>query len=352
MTAHRELCRRELLLGGAAVVLGACAAKVGPSPLAGSIAAASTPSRGVELHSWFDLPRDDPRSRELSGLAWDAKRGVLWAVQDEAASIVSLVPSADLRSWRFGETITVDVDGPVDLEGLVVLDDGFILSSEDGPRVIEVDRRGRFRREIPLPPRLRDARQNRSLESLTASPDGRWLFTTTEAALTVDGEKASAERGTRVRIHRMERNHEGAVGTTEHVYETDPAPYANGDWGVADMAALSDDELLVLERGWAKGHGNTARIYHTSLADHASCSLFEPIAGSASALRKTLRCDVGNLHCPGLPPAKQLQASPLLDNYEGIAIGPRLAAGRASVIIVSDDNGHDNQFARICVLRV
>src|SRR5690242_2928738 len=48
--------------------------------------------RAFELWSWFDLPASDPRSRELSGIAWDEKAGMLWAVQDETPNIVAIRP--------------------------------------------------------------------------------------------------------------------------------------------------------------------------------------------------------------------------------------------------------------------
>jgi hypothetical protein len=344
-----QLFRRDLLryaaAAGAACMLPSCTRALSSSAALRSAGSA----RPVELHAFFDLPLEDPRSRELSGLAWDERRRKLWAVQDESSTIVAIVPSHDLRQWRFAETITVDAGGPVDLEGIVLLDDGFIVCSEDGPRIVEVDLRGRFRREVALPSRLSNARSNRSLESLTASPSGRYLFTTTEAALTCDGEKASLDAGTRVRVFRMERH--GSL-ESEHVYATDPAPYAVGDWGVSDLAAISDDELLVLERGWAKGHGNTARIYRTRIDPRACSTTLDRLPENAHTLGKDLQCDLGLLACPGVPPPKQPQASPLLDNYEGLTLGPRLPDGRGSLILVSDDNGHDNQFARIVVLAV
>ena len=43
-----------------------------------------------------------------------------------------------------------------------------------------------LRNEIHVPARFRDARSNKSLESLTMSPDGRFLYTTSEAALERD----------------------------------------------------------------------------------------------------------------------------------------------------------------------
>jgi hypothetical protein len=303
----------------------------------------------VELWSWFDLP-DDSRSRELSAAAWDEAARVLWAVQDAHARIVALVPDQDLRTWSLGATIPLLVDGPLDLEGLVVTPDGFLVSSEIGPRIVEVDRSGRYRRDIPVPPRFRDARPNKSLEALSASPSARYLFTTTEASLPKDGALASASTGMRLRIVRIDRSSMEEV--SEHLYTTDPLPYAGGELGISDLAALSDDTLLVLERGYSRERGNTGRIYQTSLHPSASSLGVDQLAADQPSLTKTLRIDIGKLEAPGMPKPKQAQASPILDNYEGLALGPRLRDGRSSLIVVSDDNAHADQVARVLVLAV
>src|SRR6185295_5357082 len=133
-----------------------------------------------------------------------------------------------------------------DMEGIVIFPEGFIIASEEGPRIVEIDNHGNMRGEIAVPSRFRDARTNKSLESLTMTPDGKYLVTTSEGALERDGALATASAGTRVRILRIER-HKGEA--SEHVYTTDPASREGGDYGVADMAAISDEEFFVLERG-------------------------------------------------------------------------------------------------------
>lgn len=296
----------------------------------------------------FDLPSDDPRTSELSGAAWDPKERVLWCVQDKAPRIVGLVPDAELRSWTIGESIELQCGGgPTDLEGIVVVPDGFIVSNEEGPHIVHVDRRGRFVREIVVPARFGDIRHNLSFESLSLDPSGRYLFTTTEAALKRDGGEPTQKAGSRVRFLRLDLR-SGAL--SEHAYETDPLLYPVGDWGISELAALGESRLLVLERGWSEGHGNTVRIYETALDEHASCTSVERLSAGTPVMAKTLRIDLAQLGTADFPPAKQPQASPLLDNYEGMSLGPPLPDGRPSLLLVSDDNGHANQLARILVL--
>src|SRR5262245_15079434 len=105
-----------------ATPLFACSSE--PKPQARSGGVVARPIAGpVSVHSFFDLP-EDPRSRELSGISWDASTRTLWAVQDEAPRIVALHPDDDLVRWSFGESVNVNVPGPLDLEGLVVIPEG------------------------------------------------------------------------------------------------------------------------------------------------------------------------------------------------------------------------------------
>jgi len=109
--------------------------------------------------------------------------------------------------------------------------------------------------------------------------------------------------------------------------------------------------LLVLERGWTHGAGNTARVYRVKLTDAAtSCLALPSLGADAPTLAKELVIDLATLPAQGLPAAKQQQQTALLDNFEGMAVGPRLPDGRASLILISDDNGRSDQFARILVL--
>ena len=355
------LSRRELVRVIAACCLlplptacGPSSAAPAPGRPARSAALPVTRPRGpfggrVEVYSWFDLP-DEPRSRELSGIAWDESTSTLWAVQDETANIVPLVPDATLRTWGFGPVIVLKMSFPLDLEGIVVTPKGFIVASEKGPRILEVDRAGKLRRDIPLPAHFLKARDNKSLESLSMSPDGRYLFTTSETALSCDGAYATTSAGTRVRILRTNRD---GGEPEEHAYATDPLPHDGGDYGIADLAAIASDDVLVLERGWARGSGNTARIYRVSLTDPiTSCLALPELSPDLPVMPKQLIVDLGKIPAKGLPKAKQTQESALLDNYEGLALGPVLPDGRLSLILVSDDNARSDQFARIVVLAV
>lgn len=300
---------------------------------------ARVPQRNdVSLWSVFDLPKH-PLTNELSGIVWDETKRVAYAIQDKRPSIVTLVPDTELRRWRIGPHVDVTVpDGIPDLEAIALLRDGFIVTDETGPHIYEIGRDGRLRRELPVPSCVLGARHNKSLESLAVSPDGRFLFTANEEATTEDGALATVRHGTRVRLVRVDRN---SGETCDKIYVTDRVARKRGDWGVADLAALSATEVFVLERGWAKGYGNSARIYHARLGQDGSAT-------------KSLVVDLASLDVSGLrlPPPREPQPTPLLDNFEGLAVGPRLPSGQRSLLAVTDDNTRDTQVARVVVLAI
>lgn len=339
--------RRQLLQALAATaILPACRRKA-PSPSAPEVTSALAQEPCI-IHAWFDLP-SDARSRELSGIAWEAATGTLWAVQDERPSVVPLIPDDDLRSWTLGTPVMLNTQLPLDLEGIVVTPKSFIVASEIGPKVIEFDRKGEVIGPIPLPSHFTTARSNRSLESLTVSPDGTQLFTTSEWTLGCDGETPTTTHGSHVRILRISRD---GKKVDEHAYASEPTPHHGGDYGIADLAALDGDQLLVLERGWTAKVGNTARIYRTSLAQPEASCLDASHLDDGPTLKKELVVDLGALPARGLPTPKQAQPTPLLDNYEGMALGPKLKDGRQSIILVTDDNNRPDQIARLLVLGV
>ena len=122
--------------------------------------------------------------------------------------------------------------------------------------------------------------------------------------------------------------------------------------GVVDVVALSEDELLVMERGFEAGVGNTIRIYRVSLKEAKDISGVESLASSkAEPAQKDLLVDLTDCPPSGAEPATgAVQANPLLDNFEAITRGPVLPDGRRSLVLVSDDNFSSTQTTRVIAL--
>jgi hypothetical protein len=237
-----------------------------------------------------------------------------------------------------------DFDG----EGLVVERGGesVLASSENEPSIRRFGRAdGRQTAELPVPPRFRgapagEAASNQTFESLAATPDGRVLYAGMEGALSADDPDLR-------RIIRYDGRPGGAyVPSRQYAYQADPS------LGLVELVALRDGGLLALERGFTSGAGNTVRVYHASTRGARDVSGIASLtSASGAALRKRLLVDV--VTCPPSgATAKQPQPNPLLDNIEGMALGPRTAGGRHTLFLISDDNGNPLQTTRVYAFAV
>jgi hypothetical protein len=296
----------------------------------------------------IELPRSDA-TEGLSGTLYDPSSRTLLAVQDKAPRLVPLKASADYRSWTVGAPLELRGRPELEWDGEAIArtgDELFVVSAESRARIERFTLSGSYRGLLPVPQRFMQARANKGLEALGASPSGKYLFFSNEAALEMDGALATRRAGTVVRIGRRELR---GGGYDERLYRSDPlAPAGSdeGEMGVSDLAALSDHELLVLERGYQRGYGNTARVFRTDFADPQAL-----IGAQRPILHKTLIADLGALPARGIShPAPQ--PNPVLENYEALSVGPRLADGRTLLFITSDDNARTEQRARILVLAV
>jgi hypothetical protein len=300
------------------------------------------------------MPPESPR--ELSGLSW-AGGDLFYAVSDSDRAVHPFaidVGSADgrVRSVTRREPIALFDDdgrpsGGTDLEGVafdsagptitVVNESGYgqpgrsmlIYRAADGRQIGAIDLAGtHFDSE-----RIRGGLGLESLARL-----GETVWTANEEALNGDGPRSNGQRGTLVRLTRFDK---GQL-TGQWVYPTERTggalPYFNTNMGgVVDLVALADGRLLVLERATAgsQGPGDFGgfinRIYLVEVSTGTNVlgqSALEPLEAGRDYR----------------PVEKQLLWSKLFSllngptNFEGMALGPALADGSRSLILVSDND--------------
>jgi len=331
------------------------------------------------------VPRDGGRDGRadiggISGAFYDAGRQQLVAVSDDrtrprllrfnlrVAPVVEVAPAGvvQLQPPHQGRR-TFDLEGiaPGRADHVYVSSEGDPRdAAEPAPGIYEYRRDGAFVRSMPLPRVYLGSggdtgmRANGALEGLSASPDGRRLFAAIESSLRQDGPEADFDRGATTRI--LVYDLRGSPGRPrEYAYRTEPLqrPVFNeptGDTGVSEILALSGAELLVLERGFVRetaavGNArtaNTIRIFRVRLDDAAEVTGRESLVESppTAVLRKELVLDAANI-------AAELSA-PLraLENFEAMALGPRLPDGRATLLVLSDDNFNAHQVSAVVVL--
>lgn len=327
-----RMLRTSLATLTAGLAAAGCLVAAGPAAAAHDGPPRYACSPAVSLTGYSDAldktTYDGTYAGNLSALAPD-RRGALAALSDRS-SLFRL----DARTLKPREVIPLaDENGAaLDAEGLVVDRDGtYLVSSETEPSVRRYSHTGELLGRLPVPDDLRTApegraRANGSFEGLTLLPGGRTLLASMEYPL--DGDPADL-----VRFQTWQRTRHGDFRLgVQYTYRTDPG------LGVSEVTATPDGRLLVLERGFTAGVGNTVRLH---LADRP---------GRGTALPKRLLADL--VDCPALgATAEQPQPSPLLDNFEGMAVTGR-SGGRTDVLVVSDDNQNDVQTTRFLRLRV
>jgi len=199
---------------------------------------------------------------------------------------------------------------------------------------------------------------NLAFESLTITPDQKTLFTATENALSQDGLKASLTSGSPSRI--LQYNLVSGQPEKEYLYITDAIPEAPNpstgfaDNGLVDLLAIDNrGTFLALERSFAQGVGNTIKIYEVSLQGSTDISFYDSLnnlsAEQLATIKPAQKRLLLNLTDLNLPTDANHPITGV-DNIEGLAFGPKLADGRQSIVLVSDNNFGSTQYTQILTL--
>jgi hypothetical protein len=297
----------------------------------------------------------------LSALAYDARRDLYYSLVDEekgtpARFYTLRVP---LDGARLGDPEIVDVTtlrdsegqpfmgGEFDGEGITVSSRGeLFIASETEPSIRRFSLGGRLLAELPVPRRFLvepegGGRTNGTFESLSLSPDGASLFTANEEKLAPDGRDPEGHK--RIRVLRYERGGAGGFEPSgEFFYLTESRT------GVADVAALSESEVLVLE------HDN--RVFLVSLEGAEDVSNKKSLAAPGlEPLEKELLVNPAYYARDGAgDPGPRIGTE--LGNLEGLALGPRLPDGRSTLLLQNDDGfyagRHPGRVTRIVAFSV
>ena len=290
----------------------------------------------------------------LSDIAYDAQLGSFVSSVDNHADDPSrLWFFSDVdhpRIWRDPLVLKAPDGTPytgatADNEGLAVLPDGrFLVSSETEPSIRIFGTDGVQQSALRVPKRFRvapdgEATANATLEGLTITPDGHTVVAAMEGTLSgdapADGSPASFRR------FLVYTEHGGHYRLTKQLgYKVDEG------LRISEVQAYTNSKLLVMEASYAPATGNTIKLY--AVTDGAVAADVSSIANLSTApaavTRKTLIANVTK--CPTLDAtAKQVQANPLLDNYEGMITKP-IGHHIYQVALISDDNFGPTQITR------
>jgi hypothetical protein len=188
------------------------------------------------------------------------------------------------------------------------------------------------------------ARKNATVEGLSWSVDGRFVWISMEWPLVQDGPIPSVKDGGLARLTRLDRA--GKV-LAQYAYRLDPvqvaSPVGVNDNGISEILTLDDRRLLVLERSAEKGRDGRysyhIRLYVADVAKAQDVSKVESLA--VTPVRPVDKRLLLNFDSLGVR----------TDNLEAMAWGPRLRDGTRTLVLASDDNHDANQINQILVLR-
>lgn len=286
-----------------------------------------------------------PYPRSLSGITY-AGGNTYYAVADDNGPEGGLYKytvsvSADgksVTSQSISTNNVIKLPNTYDLEG-VAFDpaSGNVWAADETRETIkEYDpTTGAVVSEIPVPAVIKNYNVgNYGMESLTISGDGLTMWTSNEEALTCDGARSSPTNGTTVRLVKYVR--ETVCDTFRlaamYPYTTDKLLHetcSSCRHGVADMVALPDDSLLIVERDYSKWG---------TLPDDFAYSIYR-VTDSDLAAATDVK-DVSSLKSAAWTAVKKTKVVEDINlkfvNYEGLCLGPRLENGNISLLLVSD----------------
>ncbi len=311
----------------------------------------------------------------LSGIDYDAKRGIFYLIADDRSDINAA------RFYTAKISITADALSKPDLLSVVTLkkpdgtvfgnrkddaanvpdpeairyraDTDTLLWTSEGDRKLllnpflrEMKLDGSFVREIATLPMFSmqkgdaGSRDNTTYEGMSLSSDSRSVWVAMESARYEDGTPPSFENGgASIRLTQYDIASAKPIQQIAYAMDAIPArpmpPNGFADNGVPEVLMLDTYRMLVLERSYAQGVGNSLRVYIIDTRGSSDVINIAALnATNHTSVKKQLLINFDSLNLMKL------------DNTEGMSFGPRLANGNRTLIFVSDDNFNRNQITQ------
>jgi len=314
----------------------------------------------------------------LSGITYDVRNNLYYAISDDRGQKATprfYTFTIDLSKGKLtnNDVIPVGVTNllntsnqpfppnTTDTEGIAITNQDTIFVSSEG----DVDKlinpfikefalaSGKTISTLPIPDKFlpdsqkqKGIRNNLAFESLTITPNQKFLFTATENALIQDSPAAKSGVGTSSRI--LEYNLLTKQPEREFLYQTEPVtplfnPTGKFASGLPDLLALNNQgNFLSIERSFT-GLGFTVFLFEISLENATDIHNFDSIAkidpDKIKPVEKKLLLDLRTLDVS-------------LDNIEGLTLGAKLPDGQPSLILISDNNFNGLQQTQILAFKL
>ena len=307
----------------------------------------------------------------LSGITYNPDQQIYYAISDDRSSKAPArfyTLKIDLESEKISEETVTFIDvttlldetskpfppASIDSEGITFTGTNLLISSEGDrkrqvqPFIREFSLAGKQLQNLPLPEKFliktdSGIRNNMALESLTITPSQKYLFTATENALVQDGAEANISTGSSCRI--LQYDLIQGQPEKEFLYITEPMTSISNNSGafktngLVELMALDDTHLLSLERSFSLDTGNLIKLFQVDLSNADNIQQINSLNTqftNISPVQKELLLDFRNLEL-------------ISDNIEGMTFGPKMADGRRSLILISDNNFNPLQVTQVLI---
>ena len=331
---------------------------------------------GLSFVGEFSIPTgtqfDGVEFGGISGLDYDPASNRYIAISDDRSERAPArfyelsieASAAGITDVKVMKTVTLkDRNGEafaakgVDPESIRFGKDGIYWSSEGDvkqllpPFVRVASPDGAFVREFELPKaflptadKSAGIRDNLAFEGLATLPGGD-LMVEVESALFQDGPVSGLARGTLARMIR----YDAASGTrqAEYVYPVAPIPQAPtvdkgyNDNGASEILGLDDHRLLVVERGFAQGFGNSIKVFMVDTNGATDVSSIASLANTDAPVVPVRKAQVLDMQAIGLKP----------DNIEAVTFA-KGTDGSDLLIFAADNNFSKEQKTQFIAFKV
>jgi hypothetical protein len=209
------------------------------------------------------------------------------------------------------------------------------------PSVFKIDENGAFLESFPLPKNLSDLKvikHNAAFEGSSKSIDHKGFWTAFEAPLKDDGaEPTFTKTSSPIRITYFDKKSKKA--TKQYAYQlehiTKPSKGDINLNGVTAILEYKKNHFFVIERTYQNGYGsygNIIRIFEAAI-DEKTTNILEIDALKTTKFRPLKKRLIFNFE-----DVKENLTSGIIDNIEGLTLGPKLPNGNQSLVLVADDN--------------
>jgi hypothetical protein len=332
-------------------------------------------SLSTALVGSYTLPQTDFKGTTVGGfsaLSYDPQQDRMYGLVDDKVNpriyTLHLDPTASSSKALTVEAVTSlkdplktagsEVAGTLDGEGMVLTRRGTVFVASEGnrelkipPRLSEFNRAdGSWQQTLTLPKQYwafdpegnfeLGVAPNRGLESLAINAEGDRLFAATESPLEQDKTQPYSRF-----LHYWIGEPEPIL-VSEHLYplETlDVAPADDRYQGLRDLVSIDNaGHFLALEQSHSAMKGDRTVLYQlaTGVATDISGMRTLPptMKGIVPILKKPL-LDLAELNLP-------------LHNLQGLTLGPRLADGSRSLLLISDNGTNPEVPTQLVMLQL